>query len=370
LRNLSNPLRELVAGLARPVLRLLGRDDRGAVGVLIAVLIGGGVLLGMGALTIDVGQLYQNRAELQSGADAGALAVAKTCANGTCDPAQAQPVVTANASSLTGHAAGVDLICGSGTLGGCPGSTGLMTDCPAAPTGATGYVDVHTSTQLGSGSTLLPPVFARLLLGNSSYSGTHVKACAQAEWGPALSASSLAFTISICQWNALTSGGGTPYNTEIALLIKGKAKPCAGPAGQNVAGGFGWLTSDSSCAAAIDLATSTTYTDPGNNVSNACKTAIEQDVANGTTVYVPVFDSISGTGSNAAYHVTGLAAFILNGYQNLPGVHPDVIPAGMAGSCTGNVPCLFGKFTQDLVPLTDEVGSGTSYGATAIKLTG
>ncbi len=31
--------------------------DRGAIGVLIAVLIGGGVLLGMGALAVDVGQL-------------------------------------------------------------------------------------------------------------------------------------------------------------------------------------------------------------------------------------------------------------------------------------------------------------------------
>ena len=50
------------------------------------MLIAGGVLFGMGALVIDVGQLYQNRAELQNGADAGALAVAKSCAQGTCTP--------------------------------------------------------------------------------------------------------------------------------------------------------------------------------------------------------------------------------------------------------------------------------------------
>ena len=45
-------MRELIFRLARPMMRLLGRDERGAIGVLIGVLIGGGVLLGMGALAI------------------------------------------------------------------------------------------------------------------------------------------------------------------------------------------------------------------------------------------------------------------------------------------------------------------------------
>ncbi len=35
-------------------------------------------------MVIDVGQLYQERAELQNGADAAALAVAKSCISGTC----------------------------------------------------------------------------------------------------------------------------------------------------------------------------------------------------------------------------------------------------------------------------------------------
>src|ERR1039457_1222087 len=79
-------MRNLILGLARPVLRLLGRDERGAVGVLVAMMLGAGVLTGMGALVIDVGQLYQERAELQNGADAAALAVAESCATGTCTP--------------------------------------------------------------------------------------------------------------------------------------------------------------------------------------------------------------------------------------------------------------------------------------------
>ena len=53
----------------------LSHDDRGVVGVLVGLLLGT-VLLGVGALVIDVGQLYQERAQLQSGAGAAALAVA------------------------------------------------------------------------------------------------------------------------------------------------------------------------------------------------------------------------------------------------------------------------------------------------------
>src|ERR1043165_3858879 len=57
--------------------------ERGAVAVTVAILLGGGVLLGFAALVVDVGQLYAEREELQSGADAAALAVAKACATQT-----------------------------------------------------------------------------------------------------------------------------------------------------------------------------------------------------------------------------------------------------------------------------------------------
>ncbi len=113
-------MRNLIFGLARPMLRLLGRDEEGAIGVLVAIFLAGGVLLGMGALVIDVGRLYQNRAELQNGADAGALAVAKSCASGSCNAGLAGSYANANASNLTAGQAAVDLVCGTGSLGaGC-----------------------------------------------------------------------------------------------------------------------------------------------------------------------------------------------------------------------------------------------------------
>ncbi len=123
-------MRDLIRGVARPVLRRLRSDQRGAVAVLVAVLIGGGVLTGMGALVIGVGQLYAERAQLQNGADAAALAVARSCATGTCTPGSAGAFANANAKD---GVAAVNLVCGSGSLGNCPPSTSKMTNCPPPP---------------------------------------------------------------------------------------------------------------------------------------------------------------------------------------------------------------------------------------------
>ena len=77
--------------------------------------------------------------------------------------------------------------------------------------GLTGnYVEVRTATQLANGSTLLPSSFARSLLGNGSYQGHRVAACARVAWGPPGTANGFAVTLSTCDWNTMT-GGGTSY---------------------------------------------------------------------------------------------------------------------------------------------------------------
>jgi len=368
-----------VLGLARPMLRLLGRDDRGAYGVLIAVLVTGGVLLGIGALGVDVGQIYQNRAELQNGADAGALGVAKSCALGTCNTAVAGTYALANASALTGHQAAVTLVCGqsaTGGLGSCnTGNSGAITDCPANPPAGVNYVDVHAAT-LTSGGTLLPPVFARTLIGAKNYNGTRVFACAQAEWGPAEQSNSLAITLSYCDWLALTSGGN-PFGTLIPVYLKGtKEKSCSGPAGQNEPGGFGWLTPTSSgvCTAVIDLLTNTTYNDPGNNITAACKEALQTNINSynaGTPVvaYLPVFGSTGGSGNNGTYGIIGLAGFVVTGYKDLSGGGGQNNYGPANALCTAHDPCIEGYFLPGIDPVTS-IGGGTNFGAIAVKLTG
>lgn len=126
-------MRDLMTTLARRIVRQLRRDERGAIGVLVAVLLGVGVLTGMGALVVDVGELYQVRAAQQDAADAAALGVAKSCLLGWCDSSVAAHYADANASALTGGSAGVSLVCGSGAgLTSCPTSAAAATDQPAA----------------------------------------------------------------------------------------------------------------------------------------------------------------------------------------------------------------------------------------------
>lgn len=386
-------MRDVIFRLARPMLRLLGRDDRGAVAVLVGVLFGAGVLLGMGALVIDAGRLYQNRAELQNGADAGALGVAKDCALSisSCTLSNATSTAVsyagANASQLTGHSAGVYGICvsvvpNSGNqgfaVGNCPPpGTTAMTNCPSNPTG-TNFVDVKTYTQVGS-SHVLPRVFAG--------SGGTVYACAQAEWGAALQSNSLALTISFCAWQALT-GSGSPFGTLIPVYLKGKLKTTclsSNPsAGSNLPGGFDWLqpTSPTTCTTNIDLTTDTTFNNTGANVSAPCKQALYNDIQAAATVFLPIFDCDStvqgcpgykSTGANAIYHISGLAGFVPTGYSDLSG-NPgqDNLPKayGNHSLCTVNDPCIEGYFKPGIDPVSDLIGSGTNFGAITVKLSG
>jgi hypothetical protein len=369
--------------LARPLFRLLGRDDRGAIGVLVAVLIGGGVLLGMGALAIDVGQIYQNRAELQNGADAAALGIARQCSQGACPGSPVSLATTFasdNASALTQDTAKVDCIHGSDGLsaGSCAGVAGGggLTNCPPDPPAGTHFVDVQTET--GTASNLLPPVFAETLVGSSTYNGTTVKACAQAEWGQG---NTLALTLWQCQYQDLTGSGGGGFNVTMPVYIKGHdVKPCSGPAGQNAPGAFDWLTTTPAglCTAALNLTTDTAQTgsSPGASVSDGCKTALQEDIDAKASVFMPVFGCpnppvtgcpVTGTGSGVTYYIIGLANFVVVGYSDLSGQgNTGPKQYGDYSLCTDNDPCLEGYFTPGLSPISDY---GTSA-ANIVKLTG
>jgi hypothetical protein len=134
--------------------------------------------------------------------------------------------------------------------------------------------------------------------------------------------------------------------------------------------------------------TFTTGSDPGNNISADCQTALQNDI--NTVVYLPVFNGYTGNGNNGTYTVAGLAAFYLNGWVNMNPLG-DAVPPGMtnqqaqnlcaAGATSGNGKgkgngnsnrCLLGYFTKGIVPVTDGVGPpGTvDFGAEAVQLTG
>ena len=373
-------MRALTGGLAGPMLRLLGHDDRGAVAVLVAILLGGGVLLGMAALVVDVGQLYVERAQLQNGADAGALAVAKTCVHGPgpCTPGAAQ--LYANLNSADGTSA-VNLVCGSANLGACPASTGKIYDCPPAPMPGINYVDVHTGTLTASGSTLLPPSFARTLLGQKNYRGSTDLACAQAEWGPPSAASGQALTFSACEWDQATKNGTLfappppyppnpppqPSADRVLKLHTAAGGGCTTePAGADGPGLFGW-TADPNSTCTTPIINGAFGGNTGGNASLACQQVMAADQANRTVVFLPIYVSVSGSQASETYTLKGFAAFVITGY-NLPGfTASDWLNA--ANNCKGSTKCINGYFIHVLVPKPGPIG-GPDLGADTIRLAG
>jgi hypothetical protein len=355
-------MRDLTASLIRLVLTRLRRDERGVVAAIVAIFLGTGVLLGMGALVIDVGQIYQERAELQNGADAAALAVAKSCALGACTPGVAGQLADGNASSLTGGTAGVPLVCGSGSLGACPAGTGSIADCPPSPPAGANFVDVYTATQTASGSTLLPPAFATSLLG-ASYKGTTVHACAQAEWGAPSAATADALTISACEWDQATQQGASfaaspPYPPEplpptsvdqVLTLTSGCAT-------------FGWaLDEGGDCS----LPVSGSSFPAASGMPSACQQVLENAWQNQIPILVPVYASFDTAGDT--YDLQGFADFVVTGYNLFPGFsEPDWLDPAKTCQSTD---CLTGYFVQGVIPATGSL-SGTYLGASVIDLTG
>jgi hypothetical protein len=388
-------MRDLTPWAAHPAIRLprpgglLRRDERGVIGVLVAVLLGSGVLLGMGALVIDLGRVYQNRAELQNGADAGALAVASSCAlGGVCSLATALPLATryasANASGLTGHQAALGLVCGSGLLGACLAGTGGITGCPLAPPAGTNYVDVNTLTLTGTGSGLLPSLFGGVL----GSQGSDVKACAQAEWGSPASATTAAFTISACSWYAYTGDGALyaappPYPPGIpptalsdhALTEHGtrgaRATGCPPfqPSGQDAPGTFGWTADSGNCSAFIGGGGTSSYDGKtGPQAPADCRSVLQSAQANHTVEYVPVYSSLRPADDGLSYTLLGFAAFVITGYHlGSGGTAADWL--NPANNCTGDKFCIDGYFTRGLIPSTGVLG-GNDLGASIVELTG
>ena len=359
-------------------------DDSGAVAVIVAIVLV--ALLGVAAIVVDVGSLYAERRQLQNAADAAALAVAIDCARTSCagsSSAMTTAAAQANANS-NDNATTVTQICGTAPgLSPCvPSAPIAKWDCPAAPSSgilaSAPYVLVRTQT-LNKGTSLMPPIFARVLV--PGYTGTTVKACARAGYGAPSSAQVVAVTESLCEWNSATKNGSTyapapPYPPNPAATVErviylhttSKAGSCpAGPAGTDLPGGFGFLD-DPTNTCSTTVSTSGTYGDrTGTSVSQACKTALSAAQAGKYIVFLPIYSSVTGNGTNGVYTLKGFAAFVITGYH-LPGFQATSWLTGKL-PCTGSDKCISGFYTQGLIPAGGTV-VGSSMGATVIQLTG
>lgn len=272
----------------------------------------------------------------------------------------------------------VETVCGSGDLPGCPPPAEDLTACLGAPPVDTDYVEVHTLTRMPDGQTLLPPVFAQTLLGQEGYAGSQVRACARAAWGPPQRASGLAVTVSLCEWNDATMDGtdfappppATPSTSDevVVYLHTTSPKHCTTrPSGGDAPGGFGWLDDpDDQCSVTVE-ADGTYGGDPGASASQACKNLLPQVRADRTITYLPIYHTVAGTGQHTTYTLEGFAAFVITGYA-LPGLS-DASSLTGTKYCKGSDKCLYGYFTQALIPTRGTIG-GTDLGAEITTLIG
>jgi Putative Flp pilus-assembly TadE/G-like len=310
--------------------RLTGRleDERGAVAVMVALLMV--PMIGFAALAVDLGNVYAQRARLQTAADAAALAVAQDCARGSCGNMQA----TANALV----AANLD------------GATAAPPVLSSAPTSVTVTGDKPTTHW-----------FAPVLGINSS----DVRATATVAWGfPGGGTAVLPLTFSYCEWMWQTHGGMPSSTTPVTIrFTKTSGTTCTGPSHNIVPGGFAYIDTDvGRCTASTKMADHAT-SKTGNSVPSSCAPT---DFSGwlGQTVLLPLFDDWGQTGNNAWYQVYGYAAFKLTGYY-LGGQYSTSPPP-----CSGNARCISGYFVR-YVDLSDRftwTTSGPDLGADILKL--
>ena len=313
------------------------KDERGAVAVFLAIILV--VVLGFGAFVLDVGALVQERRELQNGADAGALAVAKDCAGslgcagyGFIPQDRADDFVDANALDLDSN---VDDVCGTDTFG----ILLACTDPPAVPEGVQGYVRVVDSTQeVSTGASEITFSLGQVL----GLTGATVDASAVAAWGAVGSATTIPLTFSQCELDLLLAAGGgvqegPPFSGDPqTILFHTNAESCVptgNSSGSDLSGGFGWLDADDNCQTEIENG-DTVGEDPGASADNSCDPS---EWVN-RTLLIPIYDQVSDQGGqNGEYHVVGFAAFYLTGYR-FPG---DTSPP----ACDPPDTCITGYFT-------------------------
>lgn len=366
--------------LARRVAYQVARDDRGAVVVLVGILLAAGVLTGMLAVVVDLGRLYAERRVVQNSADAAALAVAQHCAKASADPAcaslssaRAVAVSLANGNAPDGMTDVTEVCGGTSPLAGCQPSTIGWSNCLDS-VGTTKFARVRTRTMDGPGDYLMPAIFAGL----TSPSGKpelRAGACAQAAWGSASSAMVvLPFVLPACP--------SVAFGQPVVIEDFDPANPstsCTASDGtvlSSVTKGFAFAdlpSANMQCTVPVSIAVGdvlpvqTSLTQLcGPNIS----TTLDPYIASGTSLVFPVVGSHGQTGQGQySFAILSFRSYVLYGYKLKNKQGGQVPPGGWSATACGSSAqrsCLYGTFVQEVV--TGGIGTGPNLGVQAVAL--
>ena len=330
-------------------MRRLTRDD-GATVVIVAISMV--ALIGIVGLVIDVGLIFGERRQLSRGADAAVLAVAADCATKAkpCDDDTALATGEAYAdSNADDGAAAIDAM----ELDTAERRVWMRTKTIDAADG-TDLLDL-----------LFMPVFG--------YDGLTVHAEATAIWGYPTGAQALPLIISQCEyerWVDPEDGPDEDLTVTIYFHDGNSTEDCNAQAGQDtdgdgiLSGGFGWLTTDGNCSAIVEDE-DWVGEDPGASPSSGCSADDLRALILDKTVLIPYFDDTQGLGANGEYHIAGVGAFHITGY-NFGGQYKE--PSTSLAPCSGDERCISGYFTT---AVTDEGElGGQDFGVVVVRLVG
>lgn len=350
-----------------PELRSPGHEQ-GATMVMAAVLVL--VLFGFLAFAFDFGRMYIERRELQSGADAAALAVAADCALAGCGGAY-DPYVRS------------ELYADANARDGAAWVRDIELDLDVQ------QVTIHTATEDPGGDHFFDMTFAQLI----GYPGLTVGANATAVWGAPRALTTLPLIFSKCEWidygesgwvdesdagmlhhssavtgNLLPPTTGYAYAGRLATVYFHATSEChVNPSGQDLPGGFGWLESSTGGCEAELAKGEEVAIDPGASPTTGCSAAVMRSVV-GEVVLLPYFDMVYGVGENATYRVLGFGAFYITGY-NFGGQYREVSLVDDALPCTGADRCIEGYVIGDWLAPGGDIG-GDDLGVVVIRLIG
>jgi Flp pilus assembly protein TadG len=308
-------------------------------------------ILGFAAISVDLGSMYWEQAQLQNGADAAALGVAQLCADtgGACTgyDTQAKNLSSCNVNESR------DL-----TQAVCAGPNGTpvryAVTFPAAGT-------VTVQTQNPTDSTFVAHPFANAIgMGPNT-----VSTSATAIWGaPNTGTATIPIAISYCDWQKST------LDPSAALQFLQLNNPNSSPNSANCANasypsGFGWLA-NSVCSTTITI---NQWNDavPGKSYPGACDSTFTTSLL-GQTVLVPIYNNYQAQGSNGQFYVFAFAAFQIDGWSFTG--NNDQIPAGatcpqQGKSCSG----IWGRFLNWVFTTGTPTPGTPNLGATVVQLT-
>lgn len=405
-------------------------SDEGVTLVFVAVVLV--ALLALTAFAVDFGRMWEERRQLQNGADAAALAIAEDCARNLCgglydEYAVAEIYVDENARDNTANAWLINL------------------DLTAQT------VTVHNRTEDPGGDHKFDMLFAGVV----GFDGFTVGAKASVAWGGLASpVSTIPVIISDCEWerpyweggaggssdpkhlfpeprpsgsppvapwlapypqwwvdnNALIDldQDGSPDTSPLPVVLTfhdgATTDECAAQAGQDtngdgkLSGGFGWLDIDEDASEPCVTQVFGDYDpdsgeygwageDPGASPSTGCDADSLEDLllgteGNGSLVFIPFFNDENGlNGQNGEYKIAGYGAFWVVGYNFGSGQFRAYAPPLTSDICrpgglrplnwtSGNDErCLAGYFLNVVYTGPGDIGPG-GRGITVIKFTG